>query len=238
MVSLYIGEIKVLAEEAVFQKYYEKIDAFRQDKVRQCKKEADKKRSLLAGYLLQAGIKDVRTKESGLPMGAAPLSLSYAFGGNGKPYLLNEPHIYFNISHSGDYVICAISEEEVGADIQEHRQVKQGLVERFFSREENELLKEHNETQGITKEELFYRIWAVKEAHMKLTGKGMAQGLYTTAVEFESPMKGGRSGIIRDKSAEKKDAYFHICDNMKKYSIAVCCYSKITDINIREILLT
>ena len=40
-----------------------------------------------------------------------------AFGKKGKPYLVNKA-FYFNVSHSGEYVVCAVSDEEVGIDIE------------------------------------------------------------------------------------------------------------------------
>ena len=37
---------------------------------------------------------------------------------NRKPYVKNNP-IYFNISHSGEYIVCVVSDKEIGVDIQE-----------------------------------------------------------------------------------------------------------------------
>lgn len=235
MKDLYIGDISALSEEAVFRKYYGRIDGFRQEKVRRCRNEEDKRRSLLAGYLLQTGIKEIKSAESGLPAEAAPLSLPYSFGVNGKPYLADYPDIYFNISHSGGYVICALSEEEIGADIQEHRGVNSKLAERFFSKEDKELLKRHSKIYGGEEDELFCRIWAVKEAHMKLTGRGMAEGLDTTSVYFDRTEGVSTRGIVKTHGPKKRDAYFRVYNNIKKYSIAVCCFSEITDINIKWI---
>lgn len=232
MMDLYIGDIAALSEEAVFRACYERVDGFRQEKAGRCRNEADKRRSLLAGYLLQTGIKNIKSAESGLPAGAAPLSLSYVQGENGKPYLADYPDIYFNISHSGSYVICALAGEEIGVDIQEHRRVSGRLGERFFSEADKELLERYG---GEDAGELFYRIWAVKEAHMKLTGRGMAEGMDATRVCFGKPDRNYEDGIVKVRGTGKWDAHFRVYNHIKKYSIAVCCHSIITDINIREI---
>ena len=42
-------------------------------------------------------------------------------GPHGKPYLVNHPKIHYNISHSGRFVLCAISGVPVGIDIQQKR---------------------------------------------------------------------------------------------------------------------
>ncbi len=39
------------------------------------------------------------------------------YGEKGKPYFRDLP-FYFNLSHSGEYVVCALSHREMGADIQ------------------------------------------------------------------------------------------------------------------------
>ena len=33
--------------------------------------------------------------------------ISFEYSGNGKPFLKNNRNIHFNISHSGDWVVCA-----------------------------------------------------------------------------------------------------------------------------------
>lgn len=183
---------------------------------------------------------DSQSEESGLQTDAIPLSLSYSFGENGKPYFRDYPDIYFNLSHSGEHVLCAISREEVGADIQEHRKIKAGIAERFFSDEDRRMLKQVEKGIGEAAfRELFYRMWTVKEAHMKLTGIGMKQGMDTTVIHFTEDFgaKKYEKGIINCKTEQKSGAYFKICGKIEMYSIAVCSYSEIADIYIKEIML-
>lgn len=47
-----------------------------------------------------------------------PPTAKIAYGAYGKPYLPDYPHAHFNISHSGQYVACAVCERPVGLDIQ------------------------------------------------------------------------------------------------------------------------
>ena len=52
----------------------------------------------------------------------APLELRFATGTHGKPYLPEHSGLEFNLSHSGDYALIAVSRDvPVGADIQEIR---------------------------------------------------------------------------------------------------------------------
>ena len=121
-----------------------------------------------------------------------PIPLAYRYGENGKPYFRDLP-FYFNLSHSGDYVFCAISTEEMGTDIQQHcgKDVEK-LAGRFFSGRETAAL----ERAGTGREGLFYRLWARKEAYGKLTGKGIvwALGVDFLPVEAVSSENGSSSG--------------------------------------------
>ena len=232
MIKIYMGDITALSDGNIFRKYIELLDETRRNKVRQCKNEEDKKRSLLAGYLIQVGVKEWIWEESGLQADAAPLSLSYVYGEDGKPYLRDHKDIHFNISHSGQYVTAAFSSEEVGIDIQHHRELRTDIAGRFFSAQDKELLKRMED-----REDGFYRMWAVKEAYMKLTGEGMRQRMDVTAMkaEREGSIIILDKGIIYKKEQENNSAYFWIYDKIMKYSIAVCSYGETADINIKEI---
>lgn len=104
-----------------------------------------------------------------------PLPLSYRYGDNGKPYYEDIP-LFFNISHSGEYVLCAVSSREVGADIQKIQSADlMKLTKRFFSEPECRALEcceSDREQQG-----LFFGLWSRKEAYGKLTGEGVTAAL-------------------------------------------------------------
>lgn len=101
-----------------------------------------------------------------------PLELFLDYGKKGKPYLREYPY-YFNLSHSGEYVVCAVSDQEIGADIQQCVSVDVvRLAGRFFSPEECKALAAY-ETES-EKRQFFFRQWTRKEAYGKLIGEGIA----------------------------------------------------------------
>ena len=83
-----------------------------------------------------------------------------------KPYIKNNP-IYFNISHSGDYIVGVVSDKEVGVDIQE-LMYKEKVVDRICT--------ENEKKYPITPEN-FTKMWAIKEAYVKKVGIGLSYGL-------------------------------------------------------------
>ena len=99
---------------------------------------------------------------------AKNISLDYHF--NKKPYLASHPGLFFNISHSGDFAVIAISRNNVGIDIEcisEDLNFANLLPDIF---EENEILNIQN---AVNKKQAFYTLWTRKEAFVKALGKGI-----------------------------------------------------------------
>lgn len=87
---------------------------------------------------------------------------------SGKPYLKKFPDIHFNLSHSEEIALCAISNNPVGIDVEYlNKNIDYvNIAKRFFSPDE------------IIKTKLdFFTLWTQKEAYLKSQGKGIAGGL-------------------------------------------------------------
>ena len=84
----------------------------------------------------------------------------------GKPFIKNKP--YFNISHSGEYVAVAIDDNPIGVDIQimEEKHLK---LTKIFTKEEQEYIDKEDTLNR------FHLMWSIKEAALKLIGKGITQ---------------------------------------------------------------
>jgi 4'-phosphopantetheinyl transferase len=99
--------------------------------------------------------------------------LSRKSGEHGKPYFCDHPEIRFNISHSGDIIMCAVSDFEVGVDVQLREVRSIDLVARkIFSPDEYEKYLESPD-----REELFFRRWVMVESYLKWTGEGITREL-------------------------------------------------------------
>lgn len=231
--QIYIADTTALSDEELFWKYMDQVDETRRKKVFQCRREEDRKRSLLAGYLIQKGMKERMQRRDGQAPVTVPLPLSYAFAADGKPCILNEPDIHFSLSHSGKYVTAVFDEAETGIDIQYHRELKTDVAKRFFSEEDRKLSGVFGENGN---EQYFYRLWTIKEAYMKLTGEGLRQGLDSTIIVPDETDK--TIGRIRKREGEQ-GAWYRLYDTLiEKYSLAVCSFSQISDTEIKEVRLT
>jgi len=88
----------------------------------------------------------------------------------GKPYIKDCP-IHFNISHAGDFVVCAFSEQEIGVDIEQIKAVDLKIAKRFFCPSEYEDLLAQ---QAKDQRDYFYSLWTLKESYMRWLGAGMS----------------------------------------------------------------
>lgn len=106
---------------------------------------------------------------------------------DGKPFLAGLPGLHFNLSHSGDYIACAFSDQEVGLDLQEHSRPHTSIVRiarRFFTAREYEAIHAlPPDESGVSPDNsdcrlaLFYRLWSIKEAYLKYLGCGLRGGM-------------------------------------------------------------
>ena len=83
---------------------------------------------------------------------------------HGKP-LLADGRAGFNLSHSGEWVFCAVSDGAVGLDAQQTRPLSPGTLRRCFSAQEQTWAAAHRDGA--------IRLWTRKEAYGKYTGEGL-----------------------------------------------------------------
>jgi 4'-phosphopantetheinyl transferase len=105
-----------------------------------------------------------------------PALLRFASGPHGKPFLPCST-VNFNVSHSGDYLACAVTRDvPVGIDIERIRDIPElfAIARGHFSPRECEQL-EALPASYLTRG--FFECWTRKEAFVKATGLGLSQGL-------------------------------------------------------------
>ena len=90
-----------------------------------------------------------------------PENIRFYRGKNGKP--LSDLPYFFNCSHSGEYVACAVSRREIGVDLEKVRPVHARLLRTLTDREKAWL-------ESLPREEwdrAFLRLWTMKESWIK-----------------------------------------------------------------------
>lgn len=141
--------------------------------------------------------------------------IEFKKGINGKPEL-NKPHnnIKFNYSHSGDWIVCAVSEVPVGIDVERIKDIDMAIAERFFSKNEyDDLMKMRKDKQLAC----FYGLWTLKESYVKWDGRG----LLISFQDFSFKVK--EDNIIELQSEQKNSSCFlkqYLIDD--EYKLSVC----------------
>lgn len=131
-------------------------------------------------------------------LGCSAEEVKYKIGKYGKPCLAQgldsgpgegaKPPLVFNMSHSGEAVVCAVAASGwLGIDVEcEGRKLGfSDLAERFFAAEEVRQLRRLNQSPEDQRQ-LFFRIWTLKEAFIKAIGLGLSYPLQDFALKLDS----------------------------------------------------
>jgi 4'-phosphopantetheinyl transferase len=132
-------------------------------------------------------------------------ALRFTAGRDGKPALapgITDLPVCFNLSHTRDLVVCALTlGYDIGVDIEHmRRKVDLSIADRFFSNQEADAISQADES---LKQALFFRFWTLKEAYAKATGRGLAIGLDQFSFVLDRPdiqVRFHRSGPGQDHS--------------------------------------
>jgi len=150
-----------------FERFYADMSSERREKADGFKKEDDRKRCILADYLAREMI-SVET-------GVSPETVEFSEDDGGKPYTVNT-NIFFNVSHSGNLVACAVSEKPVGIDIEQISSKPLKAISRFATDTEKSFVSDDPVKATI--------LWTLKEACLKATGTGVKGGLKSISFDI------------------------------------------------------
>ena len=116
-----------------------------------------------------------------------PQEMEFGWGNHGKPYLIQEPNtppFYFNLSHSQDLMLLAVSRTcDLGLDLEAVRPMPEmdGMVNDYFSETERaSFFRLH----ASLREKAFFQAWTLKEAYMKGRGTGFSLPFNRFSVAF------------------------------------------------------
>ena len=221
---------------------YSKLPKYRKAKVDRLKNIEDKRRSVAAGILLNAAVRQYvnsnkynneSSNNAGSDDGHCEIHLvdikeavekydaeydyEIDYCNNGKPCFKNGA-CQFNLSHAGRYAVCVVSACEVGVDIEGDRTCNDKVARRFFTEGECEwiyktkAMEEDKDISIVAKMEnkdssyicsdnqdmRFFRIWTLKEAYSKVTGKGIAYGINEAEFEVHNIEKNTEKNIKKN----------------------------------------
>ncbi len=161
-IKVYTASVDCLKDPALYQKTLDLLPSLRRSSADRMKVESGKRLSAGAGLLLMAALADYM--ESDCRSFASFHTLQFELGPQGKPSLTDYPEVRFNLSHSGNRVLCIVGPTEVGCDVEVINPAHTKTIIRCFAESEQILAAQSAEN--------FFRLWTLKESILKLSGKG------------------------------------------------------------------
>lgn len=102
-----------------------------------------------------------------------PERVAFAYGEHGKPRLLEDTGLRFNLSHSNGLVALALCEgREVGVDVEAERDelFTTGIARRYLPAQTADVIERRTGTERTAE---FFRAWVRQEAYAKGRGAGL-----------------------------------------------------------------
>lgn len=147
--------------EAQFELALEKMSIERQQKCLRYKFVDDRRRMAFGEELLRKLIsEEYGVDESDILITNLP---------SGKPVAeVKGNEVFVSLTHSGNFVACALSNTPVGIDLEVKRDFNPRVLKALRDAEREFVAKSKDEAIA------FLKIWTAKEAYLKMTGEGLA----------------------------------------------------------------
>lgn len=176
----YKYDIRGLTQEE-YEKWYSLMSLEKKQRVDRFRFTDDKKRTVASEMLARKAIAEwcyVSVEE-----------IQFGLSEYGKPFVMGLA-VEFNISHSGDIVVCAVDNKPVGIDIEKIRPMDLNVIQCISTEKEIAYILGDNLNKDIsckiTNDSVlsrFFEVWTLKEAYGKLKGTGInAKNIEDTSV--------------------------------------------------------
>ncbi len=152
--ALYAVNVAALVtDDDLFEKARAAVAETRREKADRYRRREDAALSLGVELLLRYAY-----AQAGKPFPAA-----FSKTAQGKPFAPDSP-LRFNLSHSGEWALCAVADNEVGCDVEKLDFAHLRVAERFYTARERAQLVAATEEERVFR---FFRIWTLKESFLK-----------------------------------------------------------------------
>ena len=174
MIDVWYTNFTLKPSREIWDLYFQRIPTGLRDKICRFHRWQDQTAGLLGKILLLEGL-----SEYGYPSDCLN-GLSYTE--YGRPFLSGA--IDFNISHSGEYVVCAISDTaKVGVDIERRRSIELKDFDNYMTPAQWEAI--YASSRPFEK---FFEFWTIKESVLKVDGRGLSLSLLDIQVDGDKAL--------------------------------------------------
>ena len=163
--------------EDEYNRYLSLTDKARKEAIARMRIENDRRRSVLGESLARLGISKL--------LNCSKEEITFTRTEKGKP-ICDKNNAFFNISHCGDIVVCAVDRQNVGIDFERMRSIEARVTDiactdsdkRFIFGDRMPDIDEIITDSNVLRR--FFTVWTAKEAYFKFVGIGVI-GLLTVS---------------------------------------------------------
>ncbi len=139
----------------------------------------------------------------------------------GKPYFDESIPFFYNISHSDEFIICALAKKEIGIDTEILDSFNESIYKFVLTQEELNYLRTFK--KKVDQDKIFLKFWTLKESYIKQLGKGLSFPVQDISFNLEDSVK-----------STDRDKFFYQF-NISPISVVSICYPEDFDLKIRRI---
>jgi 4'-phosphopantetheinyl transferase len=184
MIDIYYSDVSEKPPLEVYHKYLSLLPCFLRDRNLRYETFNGRLSHFLGRLLLITGMEKI---------GFGPEYLNKLYYNEyGRPYLPGT--IHFSISHSADYVICAVTSEcSIGVDIEKIRCINVNAFKKIMSLDQwMAIMNSHNPLDG------FFRLWTIRESVIKAYGKGRVSDLLNVQLIDDYVIPGEQKWFLKE----------------------------------------
>ncbi len=206
MAQVYALKLDEEINETPFRLLSTKISKEKKERVETFYRREDALRTLFSELLLRYILRKF--------VGLQNETISFLYSDYGKPSLKNFPQLHFNLSHSGEWIVCATDTHPIGIDIEQIQPIDLSIAEHYFSEKEKQQLFSLPPWAQLS---FFFELWTLKESFIKQKGKGLSIPLnsFTVSLTPEQP-------ITLEENGNRLPLFFKQYQPDNAYKMAVC----------------
>lgn len=174
MIDIYKVDIREYSDTKLINLLMQLVSQERREKVEKFMFHQDSLRCLLGDLISRYAICKIT--------GYKNSELKFNVNAYNKPFLVEPSNLHFNVSHSGNVVVCAVADELVGIDVEYIKTIDFDIAKRFFTKEEYSSLMNQDPENQV---KYFYLIWTLKESYIKADGRGLSLPLNSFSIDIK-----------------------------------------------------
>lgn len=205
MIYIYAVKIRDTIEDSIMETFWSLVSSERKERISRFRNLRDKQRGILAEVLLRYALYKHYNLNEGI---------IFVYNQYGKPFLKGNEDIFFNMSHSGDWIFCGVGSVSLGVDVEQIAKADMRIARRFFSETEYSYLIGLDADQQNSE---FYKIWTLKESYIKEEGMGLSIPLNSFSFTLAQ-----NKILLYEQNCIRKDLQFWTGMIDKKHCYAVC----------------